>query len=187
MIKNKKDLVEFIKADNCNHWEKNTNKFILFLRQDEFYHINKYFKLLRKQEFYANNIVNRKVYILFYYLYTFRKNRLGNKLNIIIPENTLGIGVTICHKNIVINPNSKIGKYSILHGNNCIGNDGINDKAPMIGDYTNIGYGACVIGDIQLADYMYIGANAVVNKSFNQDNQIIAGVPAKYRRKKNEI
>lgn len=179
MIKSKEDLKEYIKEDNCNHWEKDKRRINLFLRQDEFYYIGKYFRLLRKQEFFANNIVNKKVYIIFYYFYTAKKNRLGNKLNIIIPENTLGKGVTICHKNIIINPNSKIGEYSILHGNNCIGNDGKSEQAPIVGSYTNIGYGACIIGNIQLADYMWIGSNAVVNKSFNTMKQTIVGVPAK--------
>ena len=181
MIKSKEDLYEFLKIDNSNHWERKTARLNLFYRQDEFYYISKYLKLLRKQEFYVNNIKNNKIFIIFYLFYTIRKNRLGNRINLIIPENTLGKGVTICHKNIVINPNVKIGEYCILHGNNCIGNDGRHNEAPIIGSSVNIGYGACIIGDIHIADNIQIGANALVNKSFDNKDCTIAGVPAKYR------
>jgi serine O-acetyltransferase len=38
---------------------------------------------------------------------------------------------------------------------------------------------AVIYGDIEIADNCYIGANAVVNKSFIEFNSVIAGVPAK--------
>lgn len=36
-----------------------------------------------------------------------------------------------------------------------------------------------VLGDVRLADNIAVGANAVVNKSFAEENVAIAGVPAK--------
>lgn len=36
-----------------------------------------------------------------------------------------------------------------------------------------------MLGDVRLADNIAVGANAVVNKSFDEENIAIAGVPAK--------
>ena len=67
-----------------------------------------------------------------------------------------------------------------MHGNNCIGNNGINlNKCPKIGNNVDIGYGATIIGDIEIADNIIIGANSLVNKSFLESNIIIAGIPAR--------
>ena len=60
-----------------------------------------------------------------------------------------------------------------------IGANGGSSKAPQIGNNVYIGPGAVIYGDISIADGCYIGANAVVNKSFVEPNSIIAGVPAK--------
>ena len=52
-------------------------------------------------------------------------------------------------------------------------------KAPIIGDNVCIGPGAVIFGEITIADGCYIGANAVVNKSFTEPNSVIVGIPAK--------
>ena len=89
-------------------------------------------------------------------------------------------GLTIDHWGaIVINPKAKIGKNCRLHGNNCIGNNGSIDIAPVIGNNVDIGFGAIVFGDVVIADDIKIDANAVVNKSFLEPGITIAGVPAK--------
>lgn len=49
---------------------------------------------------------------------------------------------------------------------------------PVIGDNCYIGPGAKLFGDIRIGNNVAIGANSVVNKSF-EDNVTIAGVPAK--------
>ena len=56
-------------------------------------------------------------------------------------------------------------------------------KAPKIGNNVYIGPGAVLFGDIEIADNCWIGANAVVNKSFLESYSVIAGVPAKVIRK----
>ena len=55
-----------------------------------------------------------------------------------------------------------------LHGDNCIGNNGITLAAPRIGNRVDIGVGAKIIGNIEIADDIVIGAGAVVNKSFKE-------------------
>ena len=92
----------------------------------------------------------------------------------------MGRNVRFFHSNVVINKNAKIGDNVIFHGNNCIGNNGKNPlKCPTIGNNVDVGYGATIIGDITIADDVIIGANSLVNKSFNENGIIIAGVPAK--------
>lgn len=81
--------------------------------------------------------------------------------------------------NIVVNGYSRIGKNCKLHGDNCIGNNGISEATPRIGDRVDIGVGAKIIGDIEIADDIVVGAGAVVNRSFLTPGIVIAGIPAK--------
>lgn len=46
--------------------------------------------------------------------------------------------------------------------------------------------GVEMYGGIKLGNNIYIGVNAVVNKSFEQNDCVLAGVPAKIIRDKNE-
>lgn len=48
-----------------------------------------------------------------------------------------------------------------------------------MGNNVYIGPGAKLFGRIEIADGIAIGANAVVNKSFLENNISIAGIPAK--------
>ena len=56
---------------------------------------------------------------------------------------------------------------------------GTNDFVPTIGNHVILGVGAVVLGGVTIADNVAIGANAVVNKSVEQSNVTVAGVPAK--------
>ena len=79
----------------------------------------------------------------------------------------------------MINANARIGSNCRIHVCVNIGAD-INDgsNAPSIGDNCYIGPGVKAYGDIKIGDNVGMGANAVVNKSF-ESNLTIAGVPAK--------
>ena len=80
---------------------------------------------------------------------------------------------------ILINGNAKIGKNCSIHINTSIVAGGIDSSAPTIGDNVVIGVGAVLLGKISIANNIAIGANAVVNKSFFEEDIAIAGVPAK--------
>jgi serine O-acetyltransferase len=56
---------------------------------------------------------------------------------------------------------------------------GSHDLVPKIGNNVFIGPGAVIVGDIEIADGIAIGANSYVNKSFKEPNISIAGCPAK--------
>lgn len=171
---------QYIKADieRCEFLKtRKTWWRVKFLHEHE-YCIWKYTLLLRKEEFYANK--GTKIGNILSTIYRIRKNYFGEKLGFTIHKNVFGPGLRIWHYgNIVVNAYTKVGKNCTLHGDNCIGNNGIGGKSPRIGDNVDIGVGAKIIGDIDIASNVIIGAGAVVNKSFTEENIVIAGVPAK--------
>lgn len=146
----------------------------LLLREHE-YIIWKYQKILRKEEYATSN--NKRIYK---YFLRIRRNRLGCKLGFFIPPNVFSEGLRIWHYgNIVVNGSCHVGKNCILHGDNCIGNNGdTENKCPIIGDNVDIGTGAKIIGDVIIGDNVIIGAGAVVVKSV-ESNETVGGVPAK--------
>lgn len=176
MIKSEKKLYK-------NLFSKRDYVFALFTQNHQIL-IYKYVKLLRKEEKYYNKYkhsksVMRYVHIVPFWCYRLRKNKIGNKLSIDIRENSCGENLLIYHPNIIINGHSKLGKNCILHGNNCIGNNGKSPKCPRIGNNVDIGYGAIIIGDVEIVDDVKIGAGAVVTKSVYTQGATIVGVPGR--------
>jgi serine O-acetyltransferase len=110
------------------------------------------------------------------YLY----RRIAIRLGISISPNTFGPGLSIAHRGtIVVNGGARIGANCRLHTGVNIGTEaGKSDAAPTIGDNCYIAPGAKIFGPIQIGSNSVIGANAVVNKSFPEGNQSIAGIPA---------
>jgi serine O-acetyltransferase len=51
--------------------------------------------------------------------------------------------------------------------------------APKIGNNVFIGPGAVIVGPIEIADGIAIGANSYVDRSFTEPDITIAGVPAR--------
>lgn len=103
-------------------------------------------------------------------------HRLGARLGLSIPKNVFEQGLCIVHYGtIVISPKAHIGKNCRIHPSTSIGD---YNGAPTIGDNVYVGPGAKLFGDITIGNNVAIGANAVVNKSF-EDNVTIGGVPAK--------
>lgn len=186
MIASKRDLHCYIAADNHflipgNLKEKLIAHYASYPTQS----LKRYLYYLRKQEYYINTARGNKIKGLLGLYYERRKNCLGMKLGIEIGPNCFGKGLSIWHAgSIVVNTNAKIGENCTLHGANCIGNNGKTQGAPRIGNNVDIGYGAVIIGDIEIADNVTIGANAVVNKSILEPGCVAAGVPAKVVYKK---
>lgn len=179
MIKNKKQLNKILKEEKkfyytsyCMNKRDIINRVIT---RDPLIIIYKYIKYLRKSEYYYN--CNNK---LLYAFFRYKKNKLGIKLGLEIWENNFDSNLMIYHAgNIVVNRGAKIGKNCKLHGDNCIGNNGVTNKVPIIGDNVDIGVGAKIIGDVKIANNIVIGAGAVVTKSFLEEGTVICGVPAK--------
>jgi len=139
----------------------------------------KFQKLMRKLEFYTNckNVGLYKFYIL-YLKYKYRK--LSIKLNFSIPINVFGPGLSLVHYGtIIINHSTKIGANCRMHACVNIGASGGEIQGPILGDNVYIAPGAKIFGKIRIANNTAIGANAVVNKSFEEEHTAIAGIPAK--------
>lgn len=150
--------------------------------------IAKYVYYLRKQEYYINTAKGNKWKGLLGILYERKKNKLGSRLGFEIGPNCFGKGLIIYHiGSIIVNPKARIGENCKLHGANCIGNNGMTEGVPYIGNNVDIGYGAVIIGDVRIADNTIIGANAVVNKSVLSPGCTVAGVPARIVKKNMEL
>lgn len=175
---NKKELKKIIKEDKNFYREKNFEKRIFKkLTRHLDIKILKNIIISRKYTYYKknNNGIINKIKCLFY---GFIYNKLVEKTFIEI-NGTIGRKFKIFHQGVIVNNNAVIGDNVRMHGFNCIGNNGISDKAPKIGNNVDIGVGATLIGDIEIADNIIIGANSLVNKSFTEKGIKIAGVPAK--------
>ena len=173
MIKNRKDLQEYLLADQIALGRKKKKT----LLSDEIW---MYEILLRKCEYY-NNISPNIIRKLRGGVYRFLRHQLGIKCGFSIPVNTCGKGLCIAHVvTIIINPKVRIGENCRIHAGVNIGADArVDDDVPVIGDNVYIGPGARIFGKIVIANNIAIGANAVVNKDFLKPNVSIAGIPAK--------
>lgn len=181
MICSKKDLKEYIAADNS--WGQvggiKGNLISRFAHYPS-YELKKYLIFLRKQEYYINTAKGNKIKGILGLYYERKKNKLGLRLGIEIGPNCFGKGLQIFHSgSIIINTNVKAGENCFLHGANCIGNNGKTNDAPILGDNVDIGYGAVIIGNITVASNVKIGANAVVTRSITEENSSYVGIPAK--------
>ena len=67
----------------------------------------------------------------------------------------------------------------MLHGANCLGNNGSTNDAPILGNNVDVGIGAVIIGGVTVADNVKIGANAVVNRSITEEGSVYVGIPAR--------
>lgn len=187
MIKNKKDLKEYLEAD-YKYYKRDTKKKIKnTLMAEHLTLIWRYIKYLRYLEYYTNKSNKTIFTTIAKFYYNRRKNKLGNLLGFYISPNIFEKGLTICHNgSIIINGEAKIGENCKLHGDNCIGNDGKSKKAPVIGKNVDIGIGAKILGNIVIADNVKIGANAVVVKSCLNEGATLVGVPAREVERKHE-
>lgn len=179
MIRSKSDLIEYLHRDmefyySQGKWER----FLYWVTNDPIWYIARYIRLLRSEEYYYNTGKSKVGTLLYLYALN-RKNKLGNRLGIKIPKNCFGPGLTIYHHGeIIVNETAQIGANCVLHGGNCIGNNGKEDISPIIGSGLDLGIGAKIIGQVNLGNNVRVGANAVVTKSFSGDDIILVGVPA---------
>ncbi len=173
MIRSKRDYKEFLKKDKIALGIKNNHPRII---GDEVW---KFERQLRKTEYYCNcrkDIIGKIAYAI----NMFKYHKMRVKLGFSIPLNVFDSGLAIVHRGtIVVNNTATIGKNCRIQECVTIGATNGNVKSPTIGNNVFIGSGARIIGDIEIADDIAIGANAMVNKSFLTPGITIAGVPAK--------
>jgi serine O-acetyltransferase len=137
-------------------------------------------RLLRKVEYLLN--CPRSVWgRVAYPVARLRFKRMSRSLGFTIPPNVFGPGLSIAHRGtIVVNDRARVGEFCRIHVCVNIGVDARGSPgAPRIGNRVYIAPGAKIYGDIEIADDVAIGANAVVNRSFTDPGITIAGVPAR--------
>ena len=175
MITSKQMMKEYLAADNPWQRPQTIKQWLLEWNASyTHWHLHKYLRYLRREEYYANT--GRYYRALWF---EGRKNRLGIRLNLEIRRNCFGKGLNIYHQGCIVNPAVRAGENCVLHGANCIGNDGNTQAVPILGNRVNVGYGAVIIGGITIADDVTIGANAVVIQSVCEPGCTVAGIPAR--------
>lgn len=132
-------------------------------------------KRLRKTEYYYNT--NKKLrYNLSKILLNWRSNKYGLHIGL----NVFDKGLHVMHLgSILTNGGVRAGRDCAIHINTALVAQGVSNDTPVLGNNIVIGVGATIVGGVTLADGIAVGANALVNKSFNEPNIAIAGVPAK--------
>lgn len=177
----KKELKRIVKEEKKLYFSNGFYQlFLKCIKLHPDYFVWKFVKRMRITSYYYSKRNNNVVYSILYIMSSRKMNKLARRIGIETGENVFDENVRIFHSNgIVINGNAQIGKNCRLYGNNCIGNNGRNNKAPNIGDNVRICVGAKVLGDITIANNITIAAGAVVTKSCLEENAILAGIPAK--------
>lgn len=183
MIKNKKDLNEYILLDMQRHKKK--PKFIDWLLHNEKWYIQKYLIALRHVEYHINTNKKNVCFLWWWFIY----KRLGFKLRYTIYPNTTGPGLLVWHTGdfIWVKSACKIGKNCTLRPGVVIGQKvaGEPPQSVTIGDNCDFGVGVRVFGAINIGDNVSIGANSVVTHDIPA-NTIVAGLPAKVIKYKSE-
>lgn len=178
MIESHKEYKEFIKKEGSSI-RFNNFLYHFLMSYLQFQPNKRFLLLLRTSEYYLNckkGLLCKFVHIFIKY----HKYRLGMKLGFSIPENVADKGLQLPHYGtIVINANTKIGKNCRIHVCTNIGTSNKSNIAPIIGDNVYISPGVKIYGAIKLASNIKIAPNAAVSMSFNEENVIVGGVPAK--------
>ena len=136
-------------------------------------YIMNYLVAMRKLSYYTHK-KNSKLTFLLRAFYRIRYQKLGERLGYSIGYDTCGYGLVLPHYGTLIIGN-RLGNFCVIHTLTNITNNG-----KLIGDGLYLSTGAVITSPIRLGDNISIGANSVVNKSFEQNNIMIAGAPAKY-------
>lgn len=97
------------------------------------------------------------------------------------PAATIGKGVFIDHgMGVVIGETAIVGDYVLLYQGVTLGGTGkeTGKRHPTIGNHAIVGAGAKVLGNIQIGDYVRIGAGSVVLRDVPAHATVV-GIPAR--------
>lgn len=180
MIRSRRDYLRYLDADRVALGRQRmrfADRIIHLIAPD---YIWTFQRLLRRLEYHKNvkntGWLNRLMYLYLKLQY----RRLSVKLSFTIPENVFGPGLAIVHYGtIVVNEQARVGANCRIHVDTNIGASGGSERAPQLGDNVYVAPGVKIVGDVRIASNTVIGANAVVNTSFEQEHMLIAGVPAR--------
>lgn len=189
--KTKKDLLDIIRCEKQIYFPRG-GMLKHLIRHSKQASIFKALRAFRRYEFYALNarnstsVLKRKIRSALILLTDRHRNKLSERAGIELSVGKTSPLIHIMHSGVIIN--GETGEGCIFHGNNVLGNkrSGEKQQVPRIGAHVDIGFGACVIGNVMIADDCVIGAGAVVVESFDVPGTVIAGVPARAIGRKGE-
>ena len=174
MIETKEQLMAYIAQDAAANYRRSIRSHRL--RDD----IWKCLRVMRYSEYYANRAKHNPLFKPAAILSRQHFARLSVKLGFSFMYRNIGPGFSIAHYGLlVINGNTVIGENCRVQEGVCIGSTNGSDCAPRIGNNVFIGSGAKIIGNIEIADDVAVGAGAVVVKSITEPGTTWAGVPAR--------
>ena len=184
IIRSKRELKKLFEEEKANIFGDKPVDFETKYRSSFRYMYYKYILALREYEFLcykrdntkglSSRIIAQKVKKA-----DRRKNRLSLKIGVDFSAGMVEKSVTVCHPNVILN--GRVGEGCVFHGNNVLGNKktGAADMIPTLGKNVDVGVGAIIIGNVEIADNCVIGAGAVVTKSFTDPGSVIVGNPAR--------
>ncbi len=168
----KKELREYLEADAYARFGR--NKSIGIIDKIKAGDLYMYQVVLRRLEYSISRKHNVRIFLYKIILRHYEKTTGWS-----IPPFTFGKGLCVVHRGtLVVNNKVRVGENARVHVCVNIGADE-SGGVPIIGNNVYIGPGAKIFGNIIIASNVKIGANAVVNKSFTDENISVAGVPAK--------
>ncbi|WP_276168403.1 hypothetical protein [Zobellia alginiliquefaciens] len=173
MITSKKELLFYIKADRIIAGVTPIRG--VKERLKELISPNYTLSYLKAMRYVAYFVNIKKRGTLSYYYHLIRFNRLGAKLGFSIGYNAFGYGLLIPHYGtIVVNSDTQAGNYCVLHTSTCIGGAG-----KVVGNGLYLASGAQIMGGgIILGNNVSVAASSMVNRSFEDSNILLAGLPA---------
>jgi serine O-acetyltransferase len=176
VIESRKDLMDYIRADL--EMQCSSSSFLVRLlgfRSED--HVVKLKMHLRKAE-YWHNTGSSVFHRLAYYYHSFQLKRLASSFCSEIPINVFGKGLIIWHaERIIVNPAAKVGEYCSLSSGVVIAQS--HDKNPVIGDHVELMIDSKVLGGVNVADHVRIGACALIIRTIEEENTTWAGIPAR--------
>lgn len=141
------------------------------------YQTSEYLKAMRKYAYYFNTDEKRIMGGVKRVYWKYRYKKLGQKLGFSIGFNVFGYGLLIPHDGtIVVNGHCRIGNFAVLHTCTCIGGIG-----KQIVDALYLATGAQIMRPLTLGDNVMVGANSLVNKSFDS-GVLLVGSPAEIKK-----
>lgn len=127
-----------------------------------------YLRCMRKLSYYKYK--NNPLWVYYHSKYM----RLGVQLGYTIGPDSCGYGLVLPHYGtLIIGSKNAIGNYAMIH----VGTLFTSDER-TVGDNLYVATGAKITTGMHIGNNVTIAANSVVTKSFDDDNILLAGMPA---------
>ena len=173
VIENRADLKEWLRYEKAKYSGVTLLRSLLLLTESAI--IWKWQRRLRVVEYHLNT--HHRIRYKFNLILL---NKMAFRYGLHIPPNSCGKGLKIMHVGSVqVNAKSDVGEDCAFHINTALVSGGRDQGVPRIGNHVIVGAHAVLVGGVKIGDGVAIGANAVVTKSFEEENIAIAGSPAK--------